>query len=193
MRHRASRELPGPRSRALSHCAGFGRVSLVVVLGLLPIVLGSCDDGPPTGGQRLPGSASSLEELASTVLAGLASADTSSLEAVRLTETEHNEMVWPELPASAPGVNFPVDFAWANISLRHRAALSELLPAYRDRELEPIDVECRGATQSFESFAVHTDCWVTLERDGELLPPQQLFKDVLDWDGEYKIFRYYEP
>ena len=47
--------------------------------------------------------------------------------------------------------------------------------------------------KAFENFVVHTDCWVTLQRDGELLPPQQLFKDVLDWGGELKIFRYYEP
>lgn len=144
-------------------------------------------------GQGLSGSVSSLEELATEVLAGLASADTSRLEAVRLTEREHNELVWPELPAGRPGSNFPVDVAWRNITQRNRAALDALFPVYGGHDLELVDVECRGETQVFESFRVRTDCRVTLERDGETLPPQELFKDVLVWDGQHKIFRYYEP
>ncbi|WP_423925681.1 hypothetical protein [Candidatus Palauibacter sp.] len=150
-------------------------------------------DAPSGGGQRLPGSAGSLAELATVVLAGLAAADTLRLEAVRLTEVEHNEMVWPELPASAPEVNHPVDLAWQNIWTRNRAALSDLFGVYEDHGLRFVDAEYLGPTEAFESFVVHTDCWVTLQRDGELLPPQQLFKDVLDRDGEMKIFRYYEP
>ena len=102
-------------------------------------------------------------------------------------------MVWPELPASAPEVNYPADLAWKNIWTRNRAALSDLFGVYEDRRLRFVDAECRGPVEAFESFVVHTDCWVTLRRDGELLPPQQLFKDVLDLDGEMKIFRYYEP
>lgn len=169
------------------------RTGLVFVWGLLSVLSGSCVDAPSDGGRRLPGSAGSLAELATTILAGLAAADTLGLEAVRLTEIEHNEMVWPELPAAAPEVNYPVDLAWRNILTRNRAALSDLFGVYRGRELQFVDAECRGPTEAFESFVVHTDCWVTLKRDGELAPPQQIFKDVLDWDGELKIFRYYEP
>lgn len=169
------------------------RTSLILALGLLPILSGSCVDAPSDGGQRLSGSAGSLAELATTVLVGLAAADTLRLETVRLTEIEHNEMVWPELPAAAPEVNYPVDLAWKNIWTRNRAALSDLFGMYEDRKLQFVDAECRGPTEAFESFVVHTDCWVTLRRDGELAPPQQIFKDVLDWNGELKIFRYYEP
>lgn len=144
-------------------------------------------------GQRLSGSVSSLEELATEVLAGLAWADTLRLELVRLTEYEHNELVWPELPAGRPESNFPVDAAWRNIAQRNRAALETLLPVYRGHDLSLTRVECRGETQTFASFRVETDCWITLQRDCERLPPQQLFKDVLVWDGQHKIFRYYEP
>lgn len=172
------------------------RASLILAIlasGLLPILSGSCAGAPSDRGRRLPGSAGSLAELATTVLVGLAAADTLGLEAVRLTEVEHNEMVWPELPASAPEVNYPVDLAWKNIRTRNRAALSDLFGVYENRKLRFVDAECRGPSEAFESFVVHTDCWVTLERDGDPMPPQQIFKDVLDWDGELKIFRYYEP
>ncbi len=37
------------------------------------------------------------------------------------------------------------------------------------------------------------DCWVGFTVDGHPEPPQQLFKYVVDWDGQFKIFRYYDP
>ncbi|MGH7541230.1 MAG: hypothetical protein ACRELC_09540 [Gemmatimonadota bacterium] len=170
----------------------FGRASLVLVLGLLPLQP-TCEGDSTSGGQRLRGSAGSLHELSARVLAGLASADTARLRELRLTEGEHNDLVWPELPAGAPESGFPVDVAWTNISLRDARALARLLPLYAGHELALVEAECRGRTHAFESFRVHTDCRVTLERDGVRLAPQQLFKDVLVWDGEHKIFRYYEP
>jgi hypothetical protein len=153
----------------------------------------SCGGESTVERQRLPGSVSSLEELAAEVLAGLTSADTARLERVRLDEIEHNDLVWPELPAATSGAGYPVDVAWENISARNRSALSRLLADYSGAELDLRGVECRGPTREFENFVVHTDCWVSLTRDDERLPPQQLFQDVLDWGGELKIFRYYEP
>lgn len=170
-----------------------GRVGPVLALGLLPLLSGPCEDGSTFEGRRLPGSVSSLEQLASEVLAGLAAADTSRLDALRLTEREHNEIVWPELPAARPEANFPVDIAWMNISNRNRVALRRLFAVYGGHSLHLVGVECRGETQEFESFEVHTDCRVTLLRDRVRLPPQRIFKDVLDRDGELKIFRYYAP
>jgi hypothetical protein len=173
--------------------SGGGRVSLVLVLGLLPLVQRSCGGESTVERQRLSGSVSTLEELAAEVLVGLASADTARLERVRLDEAEHNELVWPELPAATSGAGFPVDVAWENISARNRSALSRLLSEHGGTEVDLRGVECRGPTREFESFVVHTDCWVSLTRDDERLPPKQIFQDVLDWDGELKIFRYYEP
>ncbi len=163
------------------------------MLVLLPVIPRACADGRLSGEERLPGSMGSLEELSAAVLAGLSAADTASLESVRLTESEHNYKVWPELPASAPEVNYPADLAWQNIRMRNRAAVADLLAAYRGRKLELVGAECRGATEKFRSFKVRTDCWATFERDGRQLPPQQLFKHVLNWNGGLKIFRYYEP
>lgn len=170
-----------------------GRASLVLVLGLLPVLPGPCGDDSLAEGQRLPGSVSSLDELATEVLAGLASADTSRLEALRLTEAEHNEQVYPELPAARPENNHPAALAWANIQTRNRIALEELVADFRGHEIEHEGVECRGPTMPFESYVVHTDCWVRVSVDGAEPRPVQLFKDVLDRDGELKIFRYYEP
>lgn len=143
--------------------------------------------------EAFPGSAVSLEQLGGGVLRALADADVSALEDLRLTEAEHNHFVWPELPASAPEVNFPVDLAWTNIQTRNRSALIRIVPLYRGRETHYRGTECRGDTERFDSFVVHTDCWVVFYApDGSEYLEAQIFKDVLVRGGGHKVFRYYD-
>jgi hypothetical protein len=133
-----------------------------------------------------------LDALGRRVLGGLAAGDTALLHQVRLTEREHNEVVWPELPASRPEANFPLDFAWQNIQMRNRRDLGRILPWFRRRELDLDRVECRGEVQRFETFQVLTDCWVVFATREHGLLEAQVFKDVLVRGGGHKIFRYYD-
>lgn len=144
-------------------------------------------------GLRFEDSAPSLEVLGSEVLQAFTRRDTASLDRFRLTEYEHNEVVWPELPASAPEVNFPIDYAWTNIQNRNRRALSRQFERFTDRRPGFQRVECRGATEAFETFQVLTDCWIVFSvEDRPELFEVQLFKDVLVRGGGMKIFRYYD-
>ena len=170
---------------------------LARVLALAGVVLwsGACGpaERPGESIRPFPGSATSLEELGREVLGALATGDVAALEAYRLTEFEHNEVVWPELPASAPEVNFPVDMAWLNIDLRNQSALRRILPSYDLRRPVYERTECRGETQAFETFVVLTDCWVLFRLAGDVTPLEaQLFKDVLVRAGGHKTFRYYD-
>lgn len=170
--------------------AVWGVVRLAIVLGA---ALAAGGRGEATGSPpQLAGSVSSLDALGREALAGLSAADTTRLEALRLTEREHNELVWPELPAADPEAGFPVDIAWRNIQLRDARARTRLVARYAGRSLELERVECVGTERAFESFAVRTDCWATFTADGEGPFRRQLFKDVLVWGGQHKIFRYYE-
>jgi hypothetical protein len=143
--------------------------------------------------EAFPGSAASLDDLGRGVLEALAAGDSAALEDFRLSEAEHNDVVWPELPASAPEVSFPVDMAWLNIHMRNRSALVRISPFYEGRSPTYGTTECRGDTERFETFDVLTDCWVLFEIDGDAGRLEaQLFKDVLVRGGGYKIFRYYD-
>lgn len=134
-----------------------------------------------------------VEALGRHVLQAFARGDTAALNRVRLTEHEHNDAVWPELPASAPEVDFPVDYAWTNIQKRNRRSFARLLPVFADRRPTLQRVGCRGGTEAFETFVVHTDCWVVFAVDGSPeLWEVQLFKDVLERGGGHKVFRYYD-
>ena len=142
---------------------------------------------------RLDNALPTLDALGERVLTGLVRQDTVALNTVRLTETEHNSIVWPELPASAPEVNFPVDYAWTNIQNRNTRGVSRLLTYFVDRDLGFQKVECRGGLEMFETFAVKTDCFVVFTVDYRpSLWEAQLFKDVLVRGGGHKIFRYYD-
>ena len=88
-------------------------------------------------------------------------------------------------------IGFPVDFAWRNIQLRNESALERVAGWYRSNPVRYQEAECR-ARPGHSRLRVHTDCWVLfLTALGELLEVQ-LFKDVLERDGGYKIFRYYD-
>jgi hypothetical protein len=142
---------------------------------------------------RFENAAPSLDVLGSQVLALLTRSDTIGLERFRLTEHEHNDVVWPELPAAAPEVNFPIDYAWTNIQNRNRRGLARILPMFADRSLGFQDVQCRGETEHFATFSVRTDCWVVfVAGDAPVRWEAQVFKDVLERGGGYKIFRYYD-
>jgi hypothetical protein len=165
------------------------------ILGALLLLFGGCGGpGEPADGgvAAFPGSASSLDALGRRVLQALSAGDTASLQELRLSEREHNDVVWPELPASNPEANFPLDFAWRNVQLRNARDLARILTWYRSRELDLERVECRGKVQPFQSFDVMTDCHVVFRSREHGRLEAQIFKDVLVRGGGYKIFRYYD-
>ena len=186
---------------------GFGRPGVAVLLtgGLLLAACrgeGAADaagearaSAPATPeGARFTDSAGSLNALGELVLDAVLLSDTLGLERVRLTESEHNEQVWPEFPAARPEVNYPVDMAWENIDLRNRRDRGRLMRWFDGVEPETVTyrgVNCRGEVEPFETFRVHTDCYVLFERD-DVLFEVQAFKDVLERGDGFKVFRYYD-
>ena len=167
-------------------CGRSSRGIRTALLAGLAAILSGC------GGQPFPGSVGDLDELGRGVLVAFMGDDDDALAALRLTEAEHNEVVWPELPASRGGNPFPLDLAWRNIQLRDQRAIPRTRAVLRGAEpLEFEGVECEGEMQRFETFVVHTDCRVGYRSYGRLYR-HQIFKDVLERNGGFKIFRYYD-
>lgn len=201
-------EGPGRRP-ALSPVPLFRRGRRLLAVAVVGIAVAACEGGdgesaveatsregssPATvfDAAPFPGSEASLEALGRTALEAVTRGDTATLERLRLTEHEHNEVVWPELPASAPELNFPVDYAWKNIRLRNRAALDRVLPQYRDWAVTYEGIHCEGRTEEFETFRVHTDCTLLLSTEEGVPLSLQLFEDALERGGGFKLFRYYD-
>jgi hypothetical protein len=183
--------VPFARPRSLQ--AGIGPLAaLLVSIGIAGCVDSGVARDVTVDELRFPGSASSMSALGRTVLTALTRADRGTLEAFRLTERQHNDVVWPELPASAPDLNFPVDYAWQNIENRNARGLERIIPLYEGRVVSFRRLECRGESEQFTTFEVLTDCWLVFGYGDAGLFEAQIFKDVLARGGGYKIFRYYD-
>lgn len=136
------------------------------------------------------GSAPTLDYLGEAVLRAFTLGDTLALETLRLSEAEHNDVIFPELPAGVTG--YPIDLAWQNIELRNARALERQLPRFSARGVIYVGTQCRGPQQAFETFVVETDCWVLFDDDEWGASEVQFFKDVAVRGGGLKLFRYYD-
>jgi hypothetical protein len=165
-----------------------------ILAAALLVTLPGCSDSRPTSesaetGAVLAGSAATLEALGSRALIALVAADTAAADALRLTEREHNEVIYPELPAAA---SFPVDLAWENVQRRSRRDLGRQIARFGGRDLAYDGTFCQGETQAYRTFEVRTDCWVVF-RDAERGRFRvQLFEDVIVRGGGHKIVRWYD-
>lgn len=157
----------------------------------MPLVAG-CGDGDLAVEPRLSGAAPTVDSLGAAVWAGLVTGDTAALRQLRLSEAEHNEIVWPEQPAAKqPSAQENLDFWWRNIEVRNRAALDNLFTRFRGSAMEFLAVDCPGEARSYDSFRALTGCVLVLAgQDG----PARVaaFRYVIEMDGVYKLVRYYD-
>lgn len=165
------------------------------LLGLaLGVLLGGCAESgaapaePPRG--VITGGAASLEELADGVVGGLVEGDTAALAGYRVTEHEHNELLWPEFPIARQDPPFPVDLAWENLEVQNAGALHRLLPRFAGRAVRLDSVECPGGEEAYPSFTVLHDCRIWLVEAGGRRRVTQPFKSVVVRDGHFKVVRY---
>ncbi len=167
-----------------AHAPG-GRSGATAALAFVALL--GCADARP-----FPGSAESLDALGREALDAFAREDRDALERFRLSESEHNLSIWPELPAAQGPSPYPIDLAWRNIEMRNARAVLRTASALEPlRPFEFLSVRCEGETQVFQSYRVHTDCHVHFLARGRERRIQ-LFKDVAERNGGYKIFRYYD-
>lgn len=145
----------------------------------------------PAAEPRLTHGATSLEALGDSVWRAIVAGDAPTLTRMRVTEYEHNQLMWPEMPASAPEANFPVEMAWQNIQTRNRAALADLGSAYGGSDLQLEETRCHGDPRAFGSFEALTGCVLHLTGPGGEPHRLEAFRYVVVMDGRYKVVRYY--
>ena len=167
-------------------------MAIAVISALL--VASGCDTAGASAAAdpRLTGGANSLDSLGSRVWAAIAARDTAALEALRLSEHEHNEYVWPEQPAAAStSAGNALDYWWQNIEVRNQAAVSDLLEAHGGSVARLTDTRCEGEPRKYASYVALTECYL-VTRDGAGNEREvRAFRYVVSMDGQYKAVRYY--
>lgn len=159
-------------------------ITLVIAAAITTQITAACG----TGESRLKNGARSIDELVSRYLEAVADRDTAAMHALRLSEYEHNEILWPELPASRPEFNMPITFAWENLNLHSHRDANRVLADFSDRHIEIERVDCRKGVTEYPTLKVHGDCWI-IGRDGRtgIREEFKLFGSIVESEGRYKI------
>ncbi len=120
------------------------------------------------------------------VLEALASADAAALDALRLTEEEHREILWPADPGRASGA--PLDLAWDMLDRRSRSGVHKAMAEFGGRTLSLAGIEFARGTEPRGSYVLHRGT-VLHARDsarGESVELRFL-GSVIELDGQWKL------
>lgn len=188
MRQWAKGSTAATRSRA---SLGGGRSSALfslLVIGVVASLVGAVGCG---GVPQLAGTQPSVEALATAVLDAVAGRDEAALGRLSLDEGEFRAVVWPELPASRPERNLPVEYVWGDLDQKSRAKLAEMLANHGGRRYTLVSVEFTGGDTRYESFVVHRNSRLRVRDAGGEELSLRLFGSVLQTsDGRFKVFSY---
>jgi hypothetical protein len=129
-------------------------------------------------------------DLARAVLDSIARNDRSALEAFAVSDREFRELVWPELPASRPERNLPLDYVWGDLKQKSAGHLRQTLARHGGRRYALVDVEFLGATTSYRTLDVFRKAQLRVRDEGGEEQAIRLFGSILRSGSDYKVFSY---
>lgn len=144
---------------------------------------------PATGGERrLLHAATSIEDLVRHVLAAVEAADMNGLTELRITEREHNELVWPELPARDHNVQ--LDFAWDMLDTRSHTNQGRAIGTWHGKGLEFVAVRFERGIERYRTFAAHRGTVVSARTAAGEEVELRFIGSILELDGQFKVVSY---
>jgi hypothetical protein len=163
------------------------RILLMAVFVGVAVAAAACGRATPP---PLDHASDSAEALARRILVAIAENDRQALDALALSEREFRDRVWPELPASRPERNLPLEYVWGDLRQKSTGYLRAMLAQHGGRRYELVRVEYLGDVTPYRSFEVARRAQLHVRDDhGE---PQivRLFGSVLRSSSGYKVFSY---
>jgi hypothetical protein len=133
---------------------------------------------------------SSPTELARGVLDAIARNDRSALEALAVSDREFCDLVWPELPASRPERNLPLDYVWGDLHQKSVGHLRQTLAQHGGRRYVFTNLEFLGETTSYLTFEVFRKAQLRVRDDRGDEHVVRLFGSVLRRGSGYKVFSF---
>ena len=163
----------------------FGRTLFVLVVAASA---SSCLEGSAAAGYTA--TFPTKEAAVAAVFDALAARDEARLTALPVTEREFKDLVWPALPASRPEVGVPVDYVWADTSLKGRGSLDRTLREHGGRRYRVEGVAFDGPAVNYGSFLIHRKTRVTVRDEQGRQAVVRAFGSMLEADGQWKVFSF---
>jgi hypothetical protein len=157
------------------------------LLGLVIAATAGCRSEPAP----LAAAVASPRALAEAVLAAIARRDRARLEALAVTAGEFRTRVWPELPASRPERNLPLEYVWGDLQQKSQAGLSALLAQHGGRRYTLVRLAFTGGSTRYDTFVVHRASTITVRDDTGTERDLRLFGSAIETaEGQVKVFSY---
>jgi len=171
-------------------------LSLFLALSLAAVTSTGCgeqhaataDTSPPA--PSLDNTFESPEAVSRAVLSALEAGDYETLRSYALSEEEFRRVVWPELPASRPGRNVPLSYAWGDLNQKSTNRLRGLIATRGGQRYDLSQVGFEGETTRHETFKVHRDSILVIRSEKDGVATVKLFGSMIERDGRYKLFSY---
>lgn len=164
------------------------RVSLLIALSAGMAVAQSCATASSQPrAVALASAEASVERVAERVLAGLAAGDAAALSRLVVTKDEFCTAVFPELPSSKVR-NVSCDFVWEMAMLNHASGFREVFDRHKGKRYALESLRFGKPAQAYPSFRVHKEPYVTVRDEGGAAHEYRLFGDVLEMNGQFKLF-----
>jgi hypothetical protein len=142
----------------------------------------------PRDERKLFHAATSVEDLVRQVLAAVDAEDMQGLTDLRVTEREHNELLWPEF--SAKDHNVDLDFAWDMLNTRSHTNQGRTIGTWRGQGLDFTAVRFERGVESYKTFTLHRGTLVAARtaQGGDV--DLRFIGSILELDGQFKVLSY---
>lgn len=176
---------PGKPSREVR---GLVLAALAALVAL--VIAGSAGCGRVEAGPGLEGARPSDEAVAGAALSALERSDRAALQAMLLTEEEHRELLWEQLPESN---TWPFDYARRLTEANTRKALDRALEKWGGTSFELLGIEYTKEREEYEGFTLHRGAILHVRRTADGEEGTMEFLDVLvERRGAWKPMNYTE-
>ena len=147
------------------------------------------DDKPPLTG--LGKGFESPEALSNAALDALSEGNAEALHALRVTEREYLELLWPEIEKTIPKSNLPGTFHWQMLDSKSAAGARDAIADYGRQELELLEVIPTRGRQDYGTFKLLRKVELRVRRQPDSVEGQiRVFGSVVELDGLYKILSF---
>jgi hypothetical protein len=163
-------------------------VRLLLVLFTLSSLVAACGAAPPP--EPYVGLSATKEAAAQAVVDGFAARDVDRLTSLAVTEVEFRKNIWPSLPASNPEVNMPVDYLWADTSMKSRGRLAQTLDEHGGRPMTVESVRFGGRPTEYDGFTIYPDTYLTVRDRAGATQEVRLFGSMMETTAGWKVFSY---
>jgi hypothetical protein len=173
-----------------------GSAKLIFLYIVVSVLLNACATR-----YQLANTRPSIDEIGQKVLAAVQKNDYKELDAMRITEQEFRELIFPGLPIGKIEQwkkNF--DFVWGDVNTKSMYGLRAVLARHGGQKFTYVKTIFKKDKTTFElestnpfskqSYISHQDAWVIAKDDKGTEKELKLFGAIIEYRGKYKIMSF---